>query len=219
MYSVVLLAALTAAPAQPNCCHRSCHGCYGCSGCYGCYGCSGCSGCYGCNGCYGGCWGGYSCSGSYGCFGGYDCAGYGCAGYFGGEAVPFGKGGQTPEGKGGQTPEGKGGQAPGAQSPKGTKSSDDDDDKETRKIQSRLIVDLPEDAKLFVDGQLMKTQSGKRTFRTPALEKGQAYFYVLRAEVVREGKVQTQTRRVIVRGGEEITASFRNLDGVATAKK
>ena len=42
-----------------------------------------------------------------------------------------------------------------------------------------------------------------RTFRTPPLQPGQEYSYDLTAEVVRNGKVQTTTERVVVRAGTE----------------
>src|SRR4029077_3509764 len=67
--------------------------------------------------------------------------------------------------------------------------------------QAKLVVELPGDAKLFIDDHLMKAASGQRIFRTPSLEKGQAYYYILRAEVDRDGKTQTATKRVIVRAG------------------
>jgi uncharacterized protein (TIGR03000 family) len=65
----------------------------------------------------------------------------------------------------------------------------------------------------------MKTESNRRTFRTPQLEKGQAFYYMLRVEVVRDGKTQSETKRVIVRAGEEVRASFPELEAVATAKR
>jgi uncharacterized protein (TIGR03000 family) len=82
---------------------------------------------------------------------------------------------------------------------------------------ARLVVELPTDAKLFIDDQQMKATSERRTFRTPVLEQGQAYFYDLRAEFVRDGKVQSETKRVIVRAGEEIRASFPQLQTPSTA--
>ena len=42
---------------------------------------------------------------------------------------------------------------------------------------------------------------------------------ILKAEVVRDGKTQAETKRVIVRAGEEVTASFSTLESVATAKR
>lgn len=209
MYSVVLMAALTTAGEAPACHWRG--GCCGCSGSYyscsgGCYGggCSGCwggcSGCwgggysYGCHGCYGGCYG--SCYGScYGCYGGgySNYSPYPSMGYP--EPAPAGRPEMT------LPPKKEGG----AFLPRPSNTA-------------HLTVELPVDAKLFVDDQPMKTQSAQRTFRTPELQRGQAYYYVLRAEVVRDGQVYKDTARVVVRAGDEARASFADLGKQATAQ-
>jgi uncharacterized protein (TIGR03000 family) len=83
---------------------------------------------------------------------------------------------------------------------------------------ARMIVEVPDDAKLFVDGQLMKTTSSRRVFLTPRLQPGQAYFYDLKAEVSRDGDTRTENRRIIVRAGETARASFRRLDDEAQSE-
>ncbi len=172
MYSMVLMAALTTSTAAPDCHYHSCgcggySSCYGCGGCYGCYG-----GCYGCcGGCYGCCGGCYGCyGGCYGtsCYGAYYGGCYGC--YGGVQVVP----GTKPEGIG-------------APMKKDEQSSIAPD-------RAKLVVELPADAKLFIDNQPMKTTSEKRSFNTPTLEKGQTYYYDLRAEVMRDGKPLTETK-------------------------
>jgi uncharacterized protein (TIGR03000 family) len=75
----------------------------------------------------------------------------------------------------------------------------------------RLIVELPADAQLFIDGQLMKTVSERRTFHTPAIVPGVKYYYDLQAVVVIDGKPQTESRRVIVEGGVSVETSFPKL--------
>src|SRR6266436_4407186 len=77
--------------------------------------------------------------------------------------------------------------------------------------------DYVSEAQLFIDDQPMKTTSSRRAFSTPTLEPGQAYYYVLRAEVVRDGKTYELTRRVIVRAGEQIKASFKDLETASPA--
>ena len=66
----------------------------------------------------------------------------------------------------------------------------------------------------------LKTTSRRRTFHTPDLEKDQAYYYEVRAEVVRDGKTVGETRKVIVKAGQVIKADFSSLggDAVKTAK-
>ncbi len=206
MYSMVLMAALTTGVSAPDC-HR-CGGCYGgCGGCYGCYG--GCYGCFG--GCYGwggwggcgGCWGGYSswgcggCMGCMGCYGGGYGYGYG-GGMYGAPTYP----GAVAPGTGTGTP------------PKGEQLGNPTKDKETMVAPTRakLVVELPADAKLYIDDLPMKTPSGLRSFNTPTLEPGQAYYYMVRAEVIRDGKPITETRRVIVRAGQTIRANFKDME-------
>jgi uncharacterized protein (TIGR03000 family) len=223
MYSVVLMAALTGGGNAPELFfHHGCHGCYGCCG--GCYG-----GCYG--SCYGGCYGygggwGYG-GGCWGCWGGYGCNGcwggcYGCYGCYGGHGysdyAPGGVGGTYAPGGVGAP-----GVAPGGDvlpRPKEEKDKDKDNNKESMAPnRARLIVELPADAKLYVDDRPVKASSPRRTFHTPELELGQAYYYDLRAEVVRDGKPVTETRRVIVRAGAVIRADFSALDTPVTTAK
>jgi uncharacterized protein (TIGR03000 family) len=207
MYSVILLAALTAGVNTPACHfgHGLCsagYGGYGYAGCWGCYGCS-CYGCYGCSGCYGfsTCWGSYGPYGCHGCYGGY--GGYGCAGCYGGFASNGGMcGGWPPAYYNAPT------------DTRGTPSTTETGlmrtqvKKDNGNSRAKLTVEVPEDAKLYIDDQLMKTTSSRRVFNTPPLEPGQAYYYIVRVEFVRDGKTQSEEKRVIVRPGEDVVTSF-----------
>jgi uncharacterized protein (TIGR03000 family) len=203
MYSLVLMAALTTGGEAPAWFFR--HGCHGCHGCYG--GCFGCHGCWGggwsCGGCYGGgCYGCYG-GGYGGCYGGcYGCYGGGYGGWYGGHAPAMG----MP-------------MAPSAPPTETVPAPKKEDEKRSSTAgPAKLIVELPADAKLFVDDQLMKATSAIRTFNTPSLSPGQAYYYMLRAEVVRDGQPVQETKRVIVRAGQTVRASFPDLGTVATAR-
>jgi uncharacterized protein (TIGR03000 family) len=77
---------------------------------------------------------------------------------------------------------------------------------------ARLIVELPAGAKLYVDDQLSKNTSERRVFNTPPLEKGQQYYYILRAEMEKDGKTYSDTKRVLVSAGAEVTAKFTEVD-------
>jgi uncharacterized protein (TIGR03000 family) len=210
MYSMVLMAALTTGSNAPDCglLHGrfGCHGnssCNGCSGsCYGCNGCYGGASSYNYRGCYGGCYGG-----AYGgCYGGayyspMSCHGcYGCGGY--------GWGGSTYAPLPVMPPAG------------GTevKPEKDTKDKESAvPAKAHLIVELPADAKLYIDDQLMKSSNAtKRTFSTPALQGGQSYYYDVRVEAVRDGKTYEGSKRIIVRAGEQIHASFNDAETGST---
>jgi uncharacterized protein (TIGR03000 family) len=226
MYSMILMAALTSGGSTPDCHFRcGCHGGYG--GCYGgCYG-GGCWGGWGgCHGCHGGCWGsGYgACYGT--CYGGWGAGVYGCVGSWGygcwGSAYAcygswahgpgyYGSGYET------MTP---GGLAPiynpGTPMPPAgeTLPKPKPDGKNGTSLapnRARLIVELPADARLYIDDRAMKTTSGRRTFHTPDLQAGQTYYYVLRAEVVRDGKPLREERRVILRAGDVVRTDFTSL--------
>src|SRR5205807_2324597 len=66
-----------------------------------------------------------------------------------------------------------------------------------------IVVSLPAEAKLTIDGQSTTSTSNLRVFASPTLQPGREYFYTLRAEVVRNGQTVTQTQRVAVRAGEQ----------------
>jgi uncharacterized protein (TIGR03000 family) len=82
-----------------------------------------------------------------------------------------------------------------------------------------LVVELPSDAKLFVDDKPTKsTSASRRVFQSPSLEPGNKYSYVLRAELERDGKKYRQTKTIAVRAGQKTTASFAELGTVQTAR-
>jgi uncharacterized protein (TIGR03000 family) len=189
MYSVVLMTALTMGSATSN--WHGCDMCY--RHYYGHFG-GGFGGCYG--GGYGaGYDGGYS--DGYGCWGGYSSWGYmsphgsvvpGVYGMMGGTVVP----GTVPSGE----ELGK---------PKPNKK----EDKATMGPSlAQLVVELPANAKLFIDNMPVKATAGVQTFSTPILEPGQAYFYMVRIETMRDGQPVSETRRIIVHAGQVARADF-----------
>jgi uncharacterized protein (TIGR03000 family) len=215
MYSMVLMAALAAGGDAPDCWRSG--GCTG-GGCHG-YSCGG--GCYGgySYGCYGNySYGGYGCSGySYGCYGSYSYGGYGCSGSCGGWGASYGcSGGWSCHGcygcwgcYGGVSPYAQPVIGPVREVVPPPKTGGT-----TGRVvptRAKLIVELPADAKLYIDDQKMNSTSERRVFNTPQLELGECYFYMLRAEVVKDGKPVSVTKRVILKPGEEITADFKDL--------
>jgi len=172
-------------------CHSSCHGSCS-SSCHGdCHG-----GCHGGYGCTGSCHGGYGCTG--GCTGGYGCTGGGCTGGcggFGGYAPPA----MMPPAV-----------IPEAPKEKGKTSAD--------AAPATIVVKLPAEAKLMVDGNATVSTSARRVFVSPALDRGTEYFYTLQAEIVRDGKVETRTAKVAVRAGEESKVEI-NFPTPAVASK
>jgi uncharacterized protein (TIGR03000 family) len=94
------------------------------------------------------------------------------------------------------------------------------DGKETMApARARLIVELPADAKLYIDDRLMQTPSASRSFRTPELEQGQTYFYDLKTEYVRDGKTVKESRRVILHAGEVVRTKFTESEAPAVAAR
>src|SRR5205807_5948672 len=153
-----------------------------------------CAGYWHCSGAWSGGWGGcYGCHGCYGCYGCYGCTGWS-------PGVPMAPVVAPPDG--------------GAVAPLPEKAPPPKPENKESSLpsKSRLIVELPQGAKLYVDDQPIKTASGKRTFNTPALERGQLYYYIVRAEVEIDGKPYSETKRVLVRAGEEVKASFPELE-------
>lgn len=72
----------------------------------------------------------------------------------------------------------------------------------TTGAEATLVVTLPADAKLTIDGEKTTSTSAERVFVSPALESGKEYEYTLKAQIVRDGEVKTATARVTVRSGE-----------------
>jgi uncharacterized protein (TIGR03000 family) len=199
MYSVVMMVALTGGAEVPDC-HRG--GCAG-NGCAG-YAACGCHGRghgrrgHGCNGggygCYGGGYG-YGCAGGgygYGCAGGGYIGGHGCAG--GGAPLYYMPGaGGTGGGKLPPPIKGKGKDGgPTTQAP----------------TTGTIVVNLPAEASLTVDGTPTSSTSNSRLLVSSDLQPGYEYYYTLRAETVRDGQTVAQTQRVAVRPGEQTVVSF-----------
>jgi len=207
MFSIVLATVMTAGSATPTWgikCH-GCHGCRGCSGsCYGgCYGCGG-GGCYGgCGGGYGACYGGCGgCSG--GCYGGW-CAGCSsCGGCYGGcgggwSGWGCGCGGYRVASVSGASSHHAVAAVPAPSQP------------------ATVTVQVPTEARLFVNDYQSKQTSATRTIVTPPLSAGQEYVYTLRAEVVRDGRTVTESRQVSFRAGGTVAVDFSNLTSPAAA--
>jgi uncharacterized protein (TIGR03000 family) len=91
---------------------------------------------------------------------------------------------------------------------------------ETPAAAATVVVSLPADAALFVDGDRVPMSSTTRTFKTPQLQGGRDYFYTMKAEMVRNGEKVEKSTRVIVRAGETARADFGDLsDAVAVSRE
>jgi uncharacterized protein (TIGR03000 family) len=233
MYSLVVMAALTTggteAPAFGNnwfnyCTLDSClpirygwksygcvlctpihvpHGCYG--GCYGCYGYSG-GGCYGYGRGYwhfdglaaGAGYAGFGAYGNYGFYGSYSVI----SNTLPEKSVPY----YNPMSS---TP------STNLSSPfeplNKPKEVQDYRPMSTKQVTATIVMEVPENAKVYIDGNPMKSTSARRVFTTPKLESGQDYFYTIKVVMEQDGKKMEDSQKVIVRGGEETATSFAYL--------
>jgi uncharacterized protein (TIGR03000 family) len=237
MYSVVLMLAVTGGADSVDFGGRGCNGCNG-GGCHGAVACNGggCHGgrdrCHGGglfsrHGCNGGCHGtvavshgcssacnGGGCHGRDRCHGGglfsrlhnrcnggngcHGCNGGGCHGGCSSSSACHGCTGGTVV-----TP------SKGAEPVKvDPKTMPKKQEEEANAAPATIVVTLPAEAKLTVDGNATQSTSDRRTFVTPALETGADFVYTLRAEVVQDGQVSIQTRDVTVRSGQTTEVSF-----------
>jgi uncharacterized protein (TIGR03000 family) len=76
-----------------------------------------------------------------------------------------------------------------------------------------VVVTLPAEAKLTVDGQPTTSTSTRRVFVSPALTPGNEYTYTLKAEFAQDGKPVQVTKEITVRAGLETKVT---IEGPAT---
>jgi uncharacterized protein (TIGR03000 family) len=197
MYSAVLMLALTAGSETADFGRNRCHGCTtSCSVVSGCSSYTSCASschsrgrlfgnrCHGCtssHGCHGG--GLFSRRGCHGCSASYGCS-HGCSS---GCTIVVPEKKVMPK-KGEDIPP-----------PKKTSLS----------APATIVVSLPADARLTVDGAPTNSTSDRRTLVTPELEFGATYVYTMRAEIVRDGRTLAETQDVTVRGGETSAIQFQ----------
>jgi uncharacterized protein (TIGR03000 family) len=73
-----------------------------------------------------------------------------------------------------------------------------------------LVVRVPADAALSINGVATRSAAATRTFVSPSLQPGKEFHYTLKAEAVRDGRKVAATQRVAVRAGErkEVVLAF-----------
>jgi uncharacterized protein (TIGR03000 family) len=76
---------------------------------------------------------------------------------------------------------------------------------------ARLIVTLPPNAKLFVNGQVVQTVTNPSSYLTPELRNDTRYFYTVHVEVAQSGStLVSEARQVFFQPGGEARVSFEN---------
>jgi uncharacterized protein (TIGR03000 family) len=205
------MVALSASSAEAHWHHHSCGSCGSWGSCgssggsWGSWGCCGSSG--GCWGSSGGCWG--SSGGSWGSSGGSSGGSWGSSGgSWGGTYVvpaPVAPAPHAPAASPPAPPSPAGEPGKGVYyQPQGSADA------------GYLIVNLPTEAKVFVNGHATTSEGAQRQFVSRGLEPGQRYAYEVRAQIERDGKTLTETRSVQLTGGLQANLSFRFDDAPAT---
>ncbi len=77
-----------------------------------------------------------------------------------------------------------------------------------------LSVNVPAEAKIFVNGNATTSTGTQRQYVSRGLEAGNRYAYEVKAEIVRDGQTITETKNVTLGPGEQASLAF-NLDGKA----
>jgi uncharacterized protein (TIGR03000 family) len=72
-----------------------------------------------------------------------------------------------------------------------------------------LTVWVPYNAKVTVNGLETRSTGSKRQFVSYGLKPGFSYKYEIRAEVLRDGQLETETRSVVLTPGERASVAFR----------
>ena len=74
-----------------------------------------------------------------------------------------------------------------------------------------LLIRMPQGATLYVDGRKSETLGQDNTFRTPPLPAGREFSYVLKAEILRDGRPESLMQKVSFRAGDRITVDFGTM--------
>ena len=190
---------------------------YGCSG--GCYGGRVGHGCHGGlfarrGGCFGGGYGGCQGGGYGGCYGGAVYSGcYGGGSSYGGAGCYGGVGGVPMYGAPGTPgmPAGPGGPGKIETPPKKLPGE--------VLAPATIVVTLPADAKLIIDGYVSQQTSTVRTLVTTPIQPGQEFTYTLVAQGTVSGQPVSQTQRVTVRSSEQMPVRFDFSSTPASASR
>jgi uncharacterized protein (TIGR03000 family) len=76
------------------------------------------------------------------------------------------------------------------------------------RVDGLLAVNVPEDAKIFVNGQATTSTGSTRQYVSRDLQSGFSYTYEVRAEVVRDGRTIEQVKKVDLRAGQTANVAF-----------
>lgn len=78
----------------------------------------------------------------------------------------------------------------------------------TTSVDGLLAVSVPQDAKIYVNGQATSSTGEARQYVSRNLQPGFNYSYEVRAEVVRDGRTVEQVKKIDLRAGETANLAF-----------
>ena len=78
----------------------------------------------------------------------------------------------------------------------------------TQENSGLLTIWVPYGAKVTVNGLQTRSTGSRRQFVSYGLKSGFSYKYEVRADLVRDGQLQTETRTVILTAGERASVAF-----------
>jgi uncharacterized protein (TIGR03000 family) len=70
-----------------------------------------------------------------------------------------------------------------------------------------LNITVPEDAKVYLQDQLMTVTGTQRRFVTPEIKEGTQLLYTVKVEVVHDGQTITKTTEAVVGNGQEVAVT------------
>ncbi len=71
-----------------------------------------------------------------------------------------------------------------------------------------MTVWVPYDAKVIINGRETRSTGSRRQFYSSGLKPGLNYTYAIRAQVIRNGQVQEDTRTVTLTAGQITAVAF-----------
>lgn len=98
--------------------------------------------------------------------------------------------------------------APSGEAPAPAPAPEDGKSTSMRRTEGLLTVEVPADAKIFVNGQATNSAGESRQYVSRNLQAGYNYTYEVRAEIVRDGKTIEETKTIDVRAGEVAELTF-----------
>lgn len=78
----------------------------------------------------------------------------------------------------------------------------------TRENSGLLTIWVPAKAKVFINGMETKTTGSRRRYVSHDLQPGLTYKYVIRAEIVRDGKIAEESKTVNLTAGSTEGVAF-----------